>query len=82
MDGVQVTDVVASCEVGHVALQVLDAKLVEDSLVGAFQDRPEAQTSGSMAGAPLRKERIVGSFGSKAVPGLCQAIISLMPPHG
>ncbi len=23
----------------------------------------------------------MGSFGSKATPGLCQAIVSLMPPH-
>ncbi|MCY4349944.1 MAG: DNA adenine methylase [Thiotrichales bacterium] len=29
----------------------------------------------------MRQERTMGYFGSKAAPGLCQAIISLMPPH-
>ena len=31
--------------------------------------------------ALLLSERPMGCFGSKATPGLCQAIVSLMPPH-
>ena len=31
--------------------------------------------------ALLQRERPMGYFGSKATPGLCQALIALMPPH-
>ncbi len=31
--------------------------------------------------ALLQGERPMGFFGSKATPGLCQALIALMPPH-
>ncbi len=31
--------------------------------------------------ALLHGERPMGCFGSKATPGLCQALIALMPPH-